>query len=125
MPQAEGSVTYARKITNAECRIDWQASARTVHDHVRGLSPFPGAFAERDLGRGPERLKVLRTEPAEGHGAAGTVLDGRLTVACGQGAVRLLQVQRSGSRALAADAFLRGVPVAAGSRFVGGTEGRA
>jgi methionyl-tRNA formyltransferase len=107
-----------RKITNAECRIDWQASALAVHDHIRGLSPFPGAFAGLDLGRGPERLEGASRRAGRGlrrgRDGAGQQARGGLR----QGAVRLLQVQRSGSRALAADGVLRGVPVAAGSRFL-------
>lgn len=117
MPQPAEGITYAAKIANEDARIDWTEAAVRVHDRVRGLSPFPGAFATIDLGRGPERLKILRTARAEGAGPAGTVLDAALTVACGEGAVRLLQVQRAGSRAMPADEFLRGVPVAAGTRF--------
>ena len=116
-PQAQEGVTYAHKLANADGALDWRVSAQKAHDHIRGLSPFPGAYAEIDLGRGPERLKLLRARPALGEGPAGTVLDDRLAVACGQGALRLTQVQRQGSRALAADDFLRGTPVAAGARF--------
>ena len=116
-PQPAEGVTYAAKIANDDARIDWTEAAARVHDRVRGLSPFPGAFATIDLGRGPERLKVLRTARVDGAGPAGTVLDGALTVACGEGAVRLLQVQRAGSRAMPADEFLRGVPVPAGTRL--------
>ena len=116
-PQTAEGVTYAAKIANDDARIDWTESAARVHDRVRGLSPFPGAFASIDIGRGPERLKVLRTARVDGAGPAGTTLDGALTVACGEGAVRLLQVQRAGSRAMPADEFLRGVPVPAGTRF--------
>jgi methionyl-tRNA formyltransferase len=116
-PQAEEGVEYARKITNEEARIDWLRPAQAVHDLVRGLSPFPGAFTEVDLGRGPERLKVLRTAMVGGSGEPGTVLDGELAVACGAGAVRLLQVQRAGGKPMAAAEFLRGVPVTTGARF--------
>jgi len=116
-PQPAEGVTYAAKIANDDARIDWTDPAVRVHDRVRGLSPFPGAFASIDLGRGPERLKVLRTARVDGAGPAGTTLDGALTVACGEGAVRLLQVQRAGSRAMPADEFLRGVPVPAGTRL--------
>jgi methionyl-tRNA formyltransferase len=116
-PQPAEGVTYAAKIANEDARVDWTEPAVRVHDRVRGLSPFPGAFASIDLGRGPERLEVLRTARVDGAGPAGTTLDGALTVACGEGAVRLLQVQRAGSRAMPADEFLRGVPVPAGTRF--------
>ena len=103
------------KITNEESRIDWTQPARRVHDLVRGLAPFPGAFTEIDLGRGRERLKVLRSMPVAGQGKPGTTLDGSLTVACADGAVRLLQVQRAGSKPMAAEDFLRGVPVPPGT----------
>ncbi|MCP8940976.1 methionyl-tRNA formyltransferase [Alsobacter sp. SYSU M60028] len=116
VPQPEAGVTYAAKIGNDEARIDWRRPAREVHDHVRGLSPFPGAFCEMDLGKGPERVKVLRTQPASGSGEPGQVLDD-LTVACGEGAVRLLQVQRAGSRAMDAAEFLRGAQLARGTRL--------
>ena len=116
-PQPAEGVTYAAKITNEEAQIDWSKPAATVHDLVRGLSPFPGAFTTVDLGRGPERLKVLRTARTEGRGAPGTSLDDALTIACGEGAVRLLHVQRSGGKPLPASDFLRGVPVPAGTRI--------
>ena len=99
-PQAEDGVTYARKLDNAETRIDWSRPAAEVHNHIRGLSPFPGAWCEADFGKGPERLKVLRATLAEGSGAPGAVIDDRLTVACGSGAVRLTQVQRAGKGAV-------------------------
>lgn len=116
-PQPEEGVTYARKIGNADSQIDWSRPARDVHDLVRGLSPFPGAFTMLDLGRGPERLKVLRSERAPGSGAPGRALDDTLTVACGEHALRLLEVQRAGSTAMSAAAFLRGTPVPAGTRL--------
>ncbi len=113
--QPEAGVTYARKIGNDEARIDWSRPAREVHDHVRGLSPFPGAFAMIDLGKGPERLKVLRTALADGAGAPGTVLDEAGTIACGEGAIRLVQVQKAGKGPVQADEFLRGARWKAGS----------
>ncbi len=115
--QPEGGVTYAKKITNEEARIDFSDDARTLHDRVRGLSPFPGAFFEADLGRGPERVKVLRAQAAEGEGALGTLLDGEGTVACGSGALRLVQVQRAGRSAMGAGEFLRGARLQAGARL--------
>ncbi len=96
---AEG-VTYAAKITNEDARIDWGKPAETVHDLIRGLSPFPGAFAEVDLGRGPERLKVLKARLAEGSGEAGTLLSDDGVLACGAGAIRLVTVQRQGKAAM-------------------------
>ncbi len=88
-PQAEEGVTYAKKLDNAETRIDWSRPAAEVHNHIRGLSPFPGAWCDADFGKGPERVKVLRSTLAEGAGAPGAVLDDGLTIACGSGAVRL------------------------------------
>ena len=116
-PQPEEGVAYAHKIANEDACIDWSRPSGEVHDLVRGLSPFPGAYTTIDLGRGPERLKVLRTACAQGMGVPGTVLDEQLTVACGEGAIRLLSVQRAGSRAMDAGEFLRGVPVAPGARL--------
>ena len=116
-PQPDESVTYAAKIGNDEARIDWARPAREVHDRIRGLSPWPGAFFEADLGRGRERVKVLRNARAEGSGAPGTLLDAECTVACADGAVRLLQVQRAGKAPMPAQEFLRGVRLAPGTRL--------
>jgi methionyl-tRNA formyltransferase len=115
--QAEAGVTYAAKIDKAETRIDWTRPAQTVHDHIRGLSPFPGAWSEFSSGGKPVRVKILRTTRAEGAGDPGTVLDDRLTIACGEDAVRVLELQRAGRPALEADAFLRGAPIAPGARL--------
>jgi methionyl-tRNA formyltransferase len=114
-PQPQEGVTYAQKITNAEARIDWTRSAQAVHDHVRGLSPFPGAFFEADFGRSVERVKVLKSARAEASGAPGHLLDAEGTVACGDGAVRLITVQRAGRGPLPATDFLRGARLAAGT----------
>jgi len=111
--QPEVGATYATKIDKLEARIDWTRPAAEVDRTIRGLSPFPGAWAEV----GGERIKVLLSEVATGQGAPGTVIDDRLTVACGTGAVRLLRLQRSGGVAIGADAFLRGRPYAAGERL--------
>ena len=113
-PQASEGVTHAAKIDKGEARIDWRRPARQVHDLIRGLSPFPGAFFEADLGRGPERVKVLRAALADGSGPPGATLDDALHVACGEGALRLLKVQRAGKPQMEAAEFLRGTPVAAG-----------
>lgn len=107
-PQGETGVTYAHKIDKAEARIDWGKPARNVHDLVRALSPFPGAFFEADLGKGPERVKVLRSEIVEGRDVPGRVLDSRAVVACGESALRLLEVQRAGRAPMPAEEFLRG-----------------
>ncbi|HEY8384410.1 MAG TPA: methionyl-tRNA formyltransferase [Microvirga sp.] len=116
-PQPEEGVTYAKKITNEDGRIDWTRPAAAIHDQVRGLSPFPGAFFTADFGKGSERVKVLRTASAEGAGAPGTLLDAGGTVACGEGALRLLQVQPAGKQPMGADEFLRGRRMGAGGRL--------
>tara|TARA_R110002020_G_scaffold126624_18_gene284487 strand:- start:2031 stop:2951 length:921 start_codon:yes stop_codon:yes gene_type:complete len=106
-PQPEEGAVYARKIEKAESRIDWSRPAAEVHNHIRGLSPFPGAWFEIALGGKPVRVKALRSTLANGAGAAGTLMD-NLTIACGTGAVRLTQVQREGKGAMDAATFLRG-----------------
>jgi methionyl-tRNA formyltransferase len=116
-PQSDEGVTYAHKIEKAEAKIDWSRDAQSLHDHVRGLSPFPGAFFEADLGRGPERVKVLRSKVAEGHGPAGTLLDDALTIACGEGALHVLDVQRAGKGPMKAQEFLRGARLAKGAQL--------
>ncbi len=113
-PQAEEGVTYARKIDKAEMRIDWRKPAPDVHNLIRGLAPFPGAFFEADLGKRSERVKVLRARIAEGAGTPGRVLDDGLTIACGEGAIRLLEVQRAGKAPMPAGDFLRGARIAKG-----------
>jgi methionyl-tRNA formyltransferase len=88
-----------------------------VHNHVRGLSPFPGAWLA--AGERRERIKVLRTRVVAGSGPPGTVLDDALTVACGSGAVQLLELQRAGKRPMPAAELLRGFPVPRGMRLSG------
>lgn len=117
-PQRDEGATYARKIDKAETRIDWSRPAREVHNRIRGLSPFPGAWFELDRGGKRERIKVLRTTLAEGAGAPGTAIDGDLSIACGEGAVKLLQLQRAGRTPMPADEFLRGLQLGAGARLV-------
>lgn len=114
--QAEEGVVYAQKISKAETRIDFSKSARQVHDHIRGLSPFPGAWFELEIAGKPERVKVLNSERVVGEGPAGTVIDDSLTIACGEGAVRPTRLQRAGGKALDLADFLRGTPVVAGTR---------
>jgi methionyl-tRNA formyltransferase len=110
-PQPESGVTYAEKISKSETRIDWSKPAAEVHNHCRGLSPFPGAWFELD----GVRVKALRTTMAKGSGAPGAVLDDRLSIACGDGAIRLVQIQRAGKQPMSADEFLRGTPVEPGT----------
>ncbi len=114
-PQPDEGATYARKIEKAETHIDWTGSAADVHNHIRGLSPWPGAWCEMTLSDKPERVKVLRCEVADAAGVPGTVLDDRLAIACGEGAVRLIELQRAGRKPMGADDFLRGAGLAAGS----------
>ncbi len=109
VPQADDGATYARKIDKDEARIDWSRPAQELHDLIRGLSPFPGAWCEMQLGGKTERLKILRTELCDGGGEPGQVLDGALHVACGKGALHLLEVQRAGGKPLAAIEFVRGL----------------
>ncbi len=111
-PQAAEGATYADKIDKRETRIDWTQPWNKVHDHCRGLSPFPGAWFEF---AGLGRIKVLRTAKGDGLGEPGRVLDERLTVACGSGAVRIVELQRAGGKPMHADEFLRGTPLAIGS----------
>jgi len=111
-PQPDAGVTYAAKIDKNETRVDWTKPSRQVHNHCRGLSPFPGAWFELP---GVARIKVLRTTLGAGAGAPGNVLDEQLTVACGDGAVRLLELQRAGRQPMRTEEFLRGTPVVRGS----------
>ncbi|HEX3859954.1 MAG TPA: methionyl-tRNA formyltransferase [Pseudolabrys sp.] len=112
-PQPAVGVTYAKKISKDETRIDWSKPWREVHNHIRGLSPFPGAWFEI----GGARAKALRSTKGEGSGPPGTALDNALTIACGDGAVRLTHVQRAGKQPMQADEFLRGTPVKTGTRI--------
>jgi methionyl-tRNA formyltransferase len=120
-PQPEDGVTYAAKIDKNETRIDWTQPWKTVHDHCRGLSPSPGAWFELpgagSAGKEPDRIKVLRTTRGEGAGPPGTVLGDRLTVACGDGAVRILELQRAGRQPMSAEDFLRGTKLSAGTKL--------
>ena len=115
VPQT-GEPTYARKITPAEARIDWTRPAAEIDAHIRGLSPFPGAWFEAPGPEGPVRIKALMSRVSgPGKGEPGEVLDGGLRVACGEGVVRLLTVQRPGKAAQAADEMLRGFAIPAGT----------
>ncbi|MBY5457944.1 methionyl-tRNA formyltransferase [Rhizobium leguminosarum] len=116
-PQPEDGALYAAKIDKAETRIDFSRDAKDVHNHIRGLAPFPGAWFELEIGGKPERVKVLASELAEGQGAAGQLLTDDLVVACASGAVRLTRLQKAGGKPLAAADFLRGTPLAAGTRL--------
>ena len=112
-----GEPTYARKVTSAEARIDWSRPAAEVDRHIRGLSPFPGAWFEVTGDKGPIRVKALMSRISQGSGQPGEALDDRLKIACGDGAVRLLRVQREGRAAQEAEDFLRGLAVPEGTRL--------
>jgi methionyl-tRNA formyltransferase len=114
--QSDQGVTYAAKIDKAEARIDWNLPARAVLRHIHGLSPFPGAWCEMPIEGEPVRVKILRCELAQGSGAVGDLLDDRLTVACAQGAIRIIELQRAGKAPMKAADFLRGTPLKAGAR---------
>jgi methionyl-tRNA formyltransferase len=113
-PQPQDGVTYAEKIQKAETRIDWLQPWHAVHNHIRGLSPFPGAWFELPDGT---RVRARRSTKGEGSGAPGTLLDDKLSIACGDGAVRLVEVQRAGKQPMTADDFLRGTAVPKGTRL--------
>ncbi len=113
-PQPETGVTYAHKIDKSEARIDWTATASHISNHIRGLSPFPGAWCEVALdtaGNRRERIKLLLAEPCEGHGTPGEILTPDFDIACGRGAIRPLILQRAGKKPVPREAFLRGFPV--------------
>jgi methionyl-tRNA formyltransferase len=113
-PQPGTGASYAKKILKEETRIDWSKSAHDIDCLIRGLSPAPGAWTEANS----ERLKILYAEPAEGAGAPGEVLDDRLTVACGSGALRLIRLQRAGRGVMTANELLRGFALPRSSRLV-------
>jgi methionyl-tRNA formyltransferase len=118
--QPTEGITYASKIDKAEARIDFTLAATEVHNRIRGLSPFPGAWFEVEIDGKAERIKVLRSILAEGRGpvAPGTVIDDALGIACGEGSVRLVEVQRAGKRPMRADELLRGFPLVSGKLIV-------
>jgi methionyl-tRNA formyltransferase len=110
-PQSREGVTYAAKIDKAEAKIDWTRPAHAVLRHIHGLSPFPGAWCEVPLDGEPTRVKILRCALAEGAGAPGDLLDDHLTIACGDGAIRIIELQRAGKQPMKAIDFLRGTPL--------------
>lgn len=115
--QSEDGVTYAAKIDKAEARIDFMHPARAVLKHCHGLSPFPGAWCEVPVEGEQVRIKILRCELTDGNGAPGELLDEKLTVACGDGAIRITQLQRAGKAPMSAQEFLRGTAIAPGTRL--------
>ena len=116
-PQSAEGATYARKIEKSEAPIDWSADAIGVRNHVHGLSPSPGAYGEIDCGGRTERIKILRAAAVERAGPPGAVLDAEMTVACGAGAIRVLEAQRAGRSAMSGAELMRGGKIAIGARF--------
>jgi len=116
-PQPKRGATYAAKISKEEARIRWDAPAQEVHNRIRAMSPYPGAWFEALLGGRPERVRVLRSVCVKGRGEPGQLLDNQLTVACGTQAVRLTRVQRAGKRPMSGTEFLRGFPLGKGTHF--------
>jgi methionyl-tRNA formyltransferase len=115
--QGDEGVTHAAKIEKAEARVDWSKPARTVLRHIHGLSPFPGGWSEIAGGGDAARIKILRCELANGKGAPGEVLDDQLTIACGEAAIQIIELQRAGKAPMKAAEFSRGTPLKAGARF--------
>ncbi len=113
IPQPEDGATYAPKIRKEEARIDWSRSSAEVVRHVQGLAPFPGSWFEH----GGERIKLLAAERADGSGEPGEVLDGKLTIACGSGAIRPTLVQRAGKSPMGVEELLRGFSIREGDRL--------
>jgi methionyl-tRNA formyltransferase len=115
--QSDEGVTYAAKIEKTEARIDWNKPAQAVLRHIHGLSPFPGAWCEMAIEGEQLRVKILRCAMVDGSGAPGDVLDDDLAVACKQGAIRILELQRAGRQPMKAEEFLRGTPLKPGAHF--------
>lgn len=116
-PQPDDGVTYASKITKAETRIDWSQPAIDVHNRIRGLAPYPGAWCEMEIGNELERVKLLRSILATGIGDPGTVLGDDLRIACGEGAVRLRSLQRAGGKIMDGLEFQRGAKILQGMQL--------
>ena len=116
--QSDDGVTYAAKIEKAEAKIDFARPACEVLRHIHGLSPFPGAWCEAPIEGAPARIKILRCEIARGDGTPGAALDDQLTIACGTGAIRIVELQRAGKSPMKAVEFLRGVPLKPPARLV-------
>jgi methionyl-tRNA formyltransferase len=117
VPQPSVGATYAAKIDKGETRIDFARPAKEIVDHIRGLSPHPGAWFEAELGGKRERIRVLAAKDGAGSGSPGTLLENDLTIACGEGAIRVEELQRAGRQPMAAADFLRGSRLAPGTRF--------
>lgn len=117
VPQAAEGVTYAKKISAKFARLDWTKPGAVLDRKIRGMSPFPGAWFELPTDKGPVRVKALLSRFEDEAGEPGVTLDDHLLVGTGEGAVRLLRLQREGKGPQDADVFLRGTPVPAGTRL--------
>jgi methionyl-tRNA formyltransferase len=117
LPQSSLGVTYARKIEKGEAPIDWVADAVQVRNHIHGLSPSPGAYGEIDCGGRTERIKILRAAAVDRLGPPGVILDAEMTVACGAGAIRVVEALRAGKSAMSGAELMRGAKIAVGARF--------
>ena len=115
--QDADGVAYARKIEKGEAPIDWQADAVRIRNHIHGLSPSPGAYGEIEFGGRTERVKILRAAVVDGSGPPGAILDAQMTIACGAGAIRVLEAQRAGKSAMSGADLMRGGAIAPGARF--------
>ncbi len=118
VPQSEEGATYAKKITKGEAQIDWHRSAEELDYHIRGLSPFPGAWFELPGKKEPIRVKVLKARPIDKSGEVGTLLEAPLTIACGKGALAIEEVQRAGRSPSSAEAFRRGFDIPLGTKVI-------
>jgi methionyl-tRNA formyltransferase len=119
-PQPADGVSYARKITREDGKIDWNRPARAIWNQVRGLVPWPGAFTFMSAGPKPQLLKIWQAEPVETSGTPGVILwadKSGIVAGCGEGSLRILQLQREGGKKLTAQQFLAGQPLNQGSRF--------
>lgn len=117
VPQPEEGATYAPKIAKSETHIDFNRPARNVLDHIHGLSPFPGAWCSTRFGDKPQRLKIIKAEAVKAAGSPAQIIDSDFTIACGEGAIRPLIIQREGKAAMPRDEFLRGSPLKPGGRL--------
>jgi len=115
--QSEEGATYAAKIKKSEAHIDWTRPGPEVHNLIRGLSPFPGAWFEVELDGRTERIKILKSHLTEQSGEPGRILDDRLTIACETGAIEPRLLQRAGKKPMRRDEFLRGLKLPKDARL--------
>ena len=114
-PQSKVGANYAHKISKSETRIDWSNSARDVHNHIRGLAPTPAAWCEMVLGGNPVRVKILESRLSSGTGNSGTVLNTPLEIACGEGSIKIIRLQKAGAKPMDAETFCSGNPIQPGT----------